>query len=299
MVDVNTFDAELALESHDGAGLVLSAAGFPGTLFRPAPGTGGGVRGRVVLVHGLNLAPSTMDPLARWLAGQGFVVARVELSGHRQSFRELMRVRQQDWLSDISAAVQALGRLEGEARSTPLAGVGFSLGGLLLAHHVRQAMKKDSWSGLALLAPAFVPRLGGSFPLGILPRWLPYFSLTPRKYRRWAFCPHNAYIALGSLMRAHLTSLREISGSGHDDGGAADQPRCVVLVHPRDELVHAGRLADPVFGIGFSRYEVRLMRGVHRKWSVPRHLICHPDALTHDAWRDLCAEVLAAITPGA
>lgn len=233
-----------------------------------------------------------MDPLAQWLAGQGFVVARVELSGHRESFRELMRITHHDWVSDIAGAVAALNRMDADARSAPLSGVGFSLGGLLLAHHARQTGLTDTWSGLALLAPAFVPRLGNGFPLGVLPRWLPYLSLTPRRYRRWSFCPHNAYVALGELMRSHTARVRDIPPTRAD----AKQPRCVVLVHPRDELVHAGRLADPLYGAGFREYQVQFLRGIHRKWSVPRHLICHPDALTEQAWQNLCSQILTAIS---
>lgn len=269
-------------------------SGFHGRLFRPGGGFSGDPRGRVVLVHGLNLAPVTMDPLAEWLAAQGFVVARVALTGHRESFRELVRVRHESWESDIAAAVAKLNRLESDARSTPLYGVGFSLGGLLLSHHVRKRAIStgssgpgEDWKALALIAPAFLPRLGAGFPLGVLPRWLPYFSFTPRRLRRWVFCPHNAYIAIAGLMRAHMSAVQSAAGNAG--------PRCTVVIHPRDELVHAGRLVDPVFGNGLASYEVQYVRDWHRRWTTPRHLICHPSALSEPGWADLCSRISQAL----
>lgn len=290
MSDDNTSLSGLSRVTND---VTPVTGGFSGRLFRPGPEAPRPVRGRVVLVHGLNLAPVTMDPLASWLAAQGFVVARVALSGHRESFRELMRVRHDAWESDVVDAVARLNKLEADARQAPLFGVGFSLGGLLLSHHVRTGLLRGTagdWKGLALIAPAFLPRLGAGFPLGILPRWLPYFSFTPRRLRRWAFCPHNAYVAIAGLMRSHMTLVQSATG----DAG----PPCTVLIHPRDELVHAGRLVDPVFRNGLSSYEVQYMRDVHRRWTTPRHLICHPSALSDSGWADLCSRILRAL-PGA
>ena len=281
--------------SHSSTAVEVGACGFQGRLFRPGPGFSGEARGRVVLVHGLNLAPVTMDPMAEWLAEQGFFVARVALTGHRESFRELIRVHHDSWEADIEAAVAKLNRLDADARSAPLFGVGFSLGGLLLSHHVRKWSKSPQsvrvskdWRALALIAPAFLPRLGAGFPLGVLPRWLPYFSFTPRRLRRWVFCPHNAYVAIAGLMRAHMSAVQSAAGNAG--------PRCTVVIHPRDELVHAGRLVDPVFGNGLASYEVQYVRDVHRRWTTPRHLICHPSALSESGWADLCSRISQALS---
>jgi predicted alpha/beta hydrolase len=290
----------------------VDVAGFRGRIFRPSNVSGERalreVRGRMVMVHGLNLDPATMDPLSEWFASQGFVVARVELRGHRDSYREFIGVRHEDWQADVASAVAALNRLEPSVVSAPLFGVGFSLGGLLLAHHVRRLQvaadsarageflnEREPWAGLVLLAPAFVPRLGSGFPLGILPRWLPYFSFTPGRYRRWPFCPHNAYLATGSLMRSHLAGIKNLQTNEYASESPA-RPRCLVLIHPRDELVHAGRLVNPDFGAGFGAYEVQFIQGVHRKWSIPRHLICHPDAFHAEAWGDVCQRMLAGLS---
>ena len=105
MSDDNTSLSGLSRVTND---VTPVTGGFSGRLFRPGPEAPRPVRGRVVLVHGLNLAPVTMDPLASWLAAQGFVVARVALSGHRESFRELMRIRHEAWESDVVDAVARL-----------------------------------------------------------------------------------------------------------------------------------------------------------------------------------------------
>lgn len=300
--NINTTDAELSQTSQDTPAANEEAVLFPdfnGRIFRPPPGSPRPVKGRVVLVHGLNLAAATMDPLAHWLAAQGFVVARVVLSGHRDRFMDLVRIRHEAWQHDVALAVAALNRMEVDVREAPLSGVGFSLGGLLLSHHARKHAAHESWHGLALLAPAFIPRLATGFPVGVLPRWLPYFSFTPRRFRRWAFCPHSAYLAIGRLMRSHAHLVRKAKGPAESTVSAADlkRPKCLVLIHPRDELVHAGRLVDPEFGNGFDSYEVRYMRDVHRSWTVARHLICHPSSLTDAAWEDMCQQILRAIQP--
>ena len=298
----NISELELSQPSQALISVAVTAVPFPefnGRIFRPPAGAPRPIRGRVVMVHGLNLAPKTMDPLAEAIAAQGFVVARVALSGHRERFMDLVRIRQESWQNDVAAAVSALNRMEAEVREAPLSGIGFSLGGLLLSHHARKHAAQENWHALALLAPAFTPRLGVGLPTGILPRWLPYFSFTPRRFRRWAFCPHSAYLAIGRLMRAHTALVRKLRGheasnASHSNGRG---PKCLVLIHPRDELVHAGRLVDAEFGSGFESYEVRYMRDVHRSWTVARHLICHPSSLTDVAWSDLCSQVLQALQP--
>lgn len=269
---------------------------FQGRIFRPPQDSARPIKGRVVMVHGLNLAPASMDPLAERIAAEGYVVARVALSGHRDRFIDFVRVRHEAWQDDVAAAVAAFNTMEVEVREAPLFGVGFSLGGLLLSHHARKARQTDGgaiWSALALLAPAFTPRLTVGFPLGFLPGWLPYFSFTPRRFRRWAFCPHNAYRAVGALMREHMAMVHKAGGGGGAQVlSSAPKPRVLVLVHQRDELVHADKLRNSFFGNGFDGYEVRYLRRVHRSWMVPRHLICHPEALKDDAWEALCQQIL-------
>ena len=81
-------------------------------------------------------------------------------------------------------------------------------------------------------------------------------------------------------------------GGGAQVLSSAPKPRVLVLVHQRDELVHADKLRNSFFGNGFDGYEVRYLRRVHRSWMVPRHLICHPEALKDDAWEALCQQIL-------
>jgi hypothetical protein len=120
---------------------------------------------------------------------------------------------------------------------------------------------------------------------------LPYFSLTPRRYRRWPFCPHNAYLATGTLIKTHLAAIKNLKGN-QDAVGLNGGARCLVLIHPQDELVHAGKLINPDLGTGFGTYEVQFLKSVHRKWTIPRHLICHPDAFQEAAWEDICQRML-------
>lgn len=263
-------------------------------VFRPSQAAAKPLRGRVILVHGLNLAPVSMDPMARFLADNGFVVLRLALSGHRESFSELMRLGPETWLTDMERAVATFNAMELEVREVPLHGVGFSLGGVLLSHHARMHQGVTAWSSLSLLAPAFVPRLGAGLPLGIIPRWLPYISFAPRRFRRWGVCPHNAYRSVGELMRAHASLLRQ--RPMHD---SMTGPRCLVMIHPRDELIHAQRLADSFFATGLSQYEVRYLKDIHRSWTIPRHLICHPDVLTVTAWDGICRGIMDNLTPPA
>lgn len=258
-----------------------------GQVFRPLPASDVECRGRVVLVHGLNVSPKTMDPLAGFLARHGYVTLRLALSGHREKFTEFLKLRPEMWLADIEKAVASFNSMDLSVRNAPLHGVGFSLGGLLLSHHARMHQAQTAWQSLSLLAPAFTPRFGGGLPLGILPRWLPYLSFAPRRFRRWSFCPHNGYRSVAELMRAHNLLLRQ--NFVHDPSRG---PRCLVMIHLRDELIQARRLAESFYARGLSQYEVRYLTGIHQSWRVPRHLICHPDVLQPAAWQDICHAIL-------
>jgi alpha-beta hydrolase superfamily lysophospholipase len=140
------------------------------------------IKGAALVVHGLNLDPAAMNPLTYFLAGQGFVVFRGALLGHRVSTDEYKDVSRQSWLDEI----KELHRLGREADPhVPMICLGFSLGGLLIVDAQSQGM--ISCDKMILLAPALTTRFP-SWLTSILKKIVPELwtlpTANPLKYRR-------------------------------------------------------------------------------------------------------------------
>jgi carboxylesterase len=91
---------------------------FPGAL----PGRAVGC----LLVHGFTGAPKEMRWLGEYLAERGYAVLGVRLAGHATQPQDLLRVRWEDWLTDVEDGWQLL---SGVSQRIYLAGL--SMGGML------------------------------------------------------------------------------------------------------------------------------------------------------------------------
>src|SRR5690349_8893323 len=87
-------------------------------------------RSVTVVFHGLNLLPARMDPLAKFLEGEGHEVLRGALAGHRGDLKEFQEVRLKTWIEDTETVLR-LGAERAADLGVPFHVVGFSLGALM------------------------------------------------------------------------------------------------------------------------------------------------------------------------
>ena len=102
----------------------MTTAILPGC--EPYEATGGDIG--VLVLHGFNGNPSSVRPLAEFLAADGFTISLPRLPGHGTSVADMMTTSWADW---TGAALDAYDDLA--ARTARVAVVGLSMGGGLSA----------------------------------------------------------------------------------------------------------------------------------------------------------------------
>lgn len=238
------------------------------------PAAGGKAAAVVLLVHGLNMRPNMMQPLARVLQQSGCAVVRAALPGHGGPMSAFSRIGPTDWMESVARHQQAAAALAAHSR-VPVHYVGFSLGAVLgcaCLLHTRTAFQR-----MVLLAPPLflrsvtgLLRLLRPFPRLVVP------SLAARRYLAHYGTPIAAYRALETLRR-------RIVDQG--DGGALNVPT-LVLVDPGDELVACPGLERFIRERGLSAWQYRTLQG---RWNPLRgeyhHQITDARSLGGDSWQ--------------
>lgn len=180
------------------------------------------VRGAVLVVPAMGVPQSFYGPLARWLAGEGFLVATFDYRGMGLSRRGSLRDVDADirtWAEQDTQAV--LGTLAARAGGAPITWIGHSLGGQIVpfvpersavakiitvatgsgywrqnAPQLRRKVWIFWWGAVPLATPLFGyfpgKRLGmvGDLPKGVIRQW-----------RRWCLDPEYA-VGDGEAVRA-------------------------------------------------------------------------------------------------
>lgn len=183
-------------------------------------------RGVFLVVHGLNLRPSALDPLCGFLAQRGYHSFRMTLHGHNGTVTDSFQPS--EWQHDV---VRAYTQVRERFPKLPVYTLGYSIGGLLLTNMFDTNPKQHYPRGMILIAPALSLRtlLDVSTALQIPPplSWsVP--NVAPPEYRRYELTPlfwYSNTLALYSTMDP-LTNA----------AGLKTIPTLVVL-NPDDELV--------------------------------------------------------------
>ena len=160
-----------------------------------------------LVIHGLNVNPLRMDPLAHELNSWGAATLRCTLSGHANSLpagearlASLRQVTYGLWREEAAAAYHVAAQ-QAERRNVPLVLVAFSLGALIgCAAALHSANIR--FARLVLFAPALRIRRRSRI-LELLSRWpqLVVPSLSPAAYRANPGTPIAAYNALFAAQR--------------------------------------------------------------------------------------------------
>lgn len=105
---------------------VTDAPVIPGAEPWSSPGEGSNARTGVVVSHGFTGNPTSVRPLARRIADEGYAVEVPRLPGHGTRWQDLARTRWADWRGEIERVTDDLA-----ARCDEVVLVGLSLGGAL------------------------------------------------------------------------------------------------------------------------------------------------------------------------
>lgn len=194
-------------------------------IFRPARDRGE-MRGAVLVVPAMGVAQAFYAPLAKWLAGEGFVALTFDYRGmglsrppeHQRSLRGL-EVGLLDWAREDCAAMVELAL--GEAPGRPLFWLGHSLGGQILPFvpnrdAISRMITVASGSGYWRENSPRLRRFAGLLWYGIVPASMALFGYFPGKrlrmvgdlphgvmaqWRRWCLDPEYAVGVEGELAR--------------------------------------------------------------------------------------------------
>ena len=237
-------------------------------------------RGTVILVHGLNQRPSSLDPLADEIGALGYNTYRITLHGHEihggEAFSEVA------WEDDLLRAYHTVERQPG---STPIYLLGYSLGGLLVTR-VLDSHPELTPHGVILLAPALSLRLlpqSGYLLTLFPPTTLSVPNVAPPRYRRFANTPLFWYRNIFSLY-----SATRILGNPQR---LASVPT-VIVANPRDELVSLTGLHEWLRDNQLAAtWRLSTIRPAAISPTTPEHLIIDQHSLGFTEWENLLASI--------
>ncbi len=119
----------------------------------------------VLLVHGFTSSPLEMQPLAGYLAGQGYSVYNVRLAGHASDYHYLNMTSYDDWYDSVKYGLFTLRR-----NCKKVFAAGSSMGGLisLMTAHL------NGLDGVVLMAPCIKIKAPLTSVTPLLSRIMPY-----------------------------------------------------------------------------------------------------------------------------
>lgn len=253
----------------------------------------GDPRAVAVLVHGLNLQPERMLPLAVALQQMQLTVVMVTLTGHGENYQPQVgltaaqarlasyrAVTHAQWQQDLRQGYAQAASLAA-TQQMPCCLVAFSLGGLL-GCELFATDPTVTFDRMVLFAPALalqpyahLPRLFKPWP-GLFIR-----SLAPTGYRANPATPVAAYLALG----AALANLRR---NLHTRLNVPTR----IFIARRDALVSAKGLAQLIKQAHLTHWQLDYVHkqgsGIEQRY---QHLIINPQSVGAHEWQRMIAQM--------
>jgi len=249
------------------------------------------LHGVALVIHGLNVNPARMQPLADVLRRHGIAVVLCTLRGHGENYAPLAdwandaarlsalrQVRYADWQAEVAAAYQQAAAC---ARPTgaPIFLVAFSLGALLGCDLLATAVDIH-FARMVLLAPALALHPYCHLP-ALLARW-PHLSIrsrAPSFYRANPVTPIAAYQAL-------YTALRHV----HRQPTPALNIPTLVLIDPADELVSFQGIGRFIHKHALTQWHIQL---IHKATAAPfHHLILDSASVGPLVWQRMVEQII-------
>ena len=241
-----------------------------------------------LVIHGLNVNPLRMDPLAHELNSWGVATLRCTLSGHANSLpagearlASLRQVTYELW-RDETAAAYRLAAQQAEHRDVPMLLVAFSLGALIGCTAVLHSAN-IGFAQLVLFAPALrIRRRSGV--LQLLAPWpqLVIPSLSPVAYRANPGTPLAAYNALFAAQRDFERSA----------GPRLNSPT-LVFADPRDEMVSYPGLRQLIVQHDLTQWQLQPVHKAPDANTRYHHLLINRASVGDAAWRQMMAMMRA------
>jgi alpha-beta hydrolase superfamily lysophospholipase len=239
-----------------------------------------------LVIHGLNVNPLRMDPLAHELNSWGVATLRCSLSGHANSLpageARLASLRQVTYglWRDEAAAAYRLAAQQAEQRNAPMLLVAFSLGALIGCTAALHSAGVH-FARLVLFAPALRIRRRSGI-LQLLSRWpqLVIRSLSPAAYRANPGTPIAAYNALYAAQRDFERSV----------GPQLNIPT-LVFVDPRDEMVSYPGLGQLIAQHGLTQWQLQPVHKAPDANTSYHHLLIDRESVGATAWRQMMAQM--------
>lgn len=243
------------------------------TVIRPA-------RGAIVIAHGLNQRPSSMDFLAEFLRLEGYHTLRLALAGHDTPQAETFP--SSTWVQQIASSFH-----ETRARypTLPVLYLGYSMSGLAA---VRALDIDPSFSPkrMILIAPALSLRT--IVESASILRWFPATTfavknLAPRAYRRYERTPLFWYRNVAEMYQQTATL---------ENGQRAGATPTLIFANPRDELVSLKGLRSWVSDNQLTdRWKLSIIRPETADPTLAEHLLIDQRALGIESWRTMEKEI--------
>lgn len=241
-------------------------------------------KGRVLVLHGLNDNPETMNDITTHLNLQGYTVLRGALTGHRGSLLEMKSLKMDDWKRDLKLLVCLMNN-KNKIQALPIHAIGFSMGALLIMDYLSTNPSDLYFQSLNFLSPAFAIHwyLKLLTPLRFFPsKWLiPSRNLA--EYRSQDGTSIAAYQAFfKTLKNFKPNSLSRLNSS------------LKVFMDPRDELVSFKSL------MGFlpKGTMIPINTDHHEHQKLYRHITFSKKSLGKKEWNSLMDNMLKNLTQG-
>ena len=240
-------------------------------------------RGVFLIVHGLNLRPSAMDPLAEELAAHGYHVHRITLRGHNGRTTQIFD--EKVWVREVA---QSYHEIRARFPDLPTYVLGYSLGGLTLVTMLESIPPSDYPRAMVLLAPAISLR----GPLDVLttlrlppPISWAFPSLAPQEYRRYDYTPLFWYSNTLALYR-EVDNLAQIER-------LAAIPTLVAL-NESDEIVSPDGTAQWIEDHHLApAWQIEMVTTKNSEFPFKEHLVIDEASLGQAEWNRLREGILS------
>ena len=230
----------------------------------------------VLVIHGLNNRPESMEPLIGLLNDNNADALLLTLRGHDGGTTELAAIKAEDWTADIA---QSMTQLAAEGRGGRRGLLAFSIGGVAALEYLREHGNKAAGiDNAVLIAPPLALSLRSTLIRMMLPgRYLDLAlpSLTPEAYRAHSHTPLAAYDAAFEL-------IRRVSS---DPGPALRTLPALILVSPDDEMVSIAGLRRLIETKALGAWRIEEVRPQPQFQPSYSHLILDPPSMGAAEWR--------------
>lgn len=244
-----------------------------------------------LLVHGLNLSPDKMDPLARALTQQGIRVLRVTLHGHGCSnLHDFQHVDAEDWFYDILRAY-CIAATYAWQHALPLHYVGYSLGGSLVVEVLhRQWAEPLRFDAMVLFAPGIALRSGPATLARFVPvlMHLPWIRrLAPRSKNLPDYACH-----LGTPLQAYYARRQATQVLRRRGLRGLDHIPTMIFLDPDDELISWRDTQALLREAGLQHWSLRPVRkSPGHLPAAPHHLLIDERVVGLEQWQTLSTQM--------